>query len=125
MNDIECSISIVSKFKMEERARRAAKMFGLNEEQLQQAIDEARVEYTTGVAPSSDDGDLAALTGTLINYGLVLGLGAAIAYQVNVEYSGAFTKFFIQHFPREAVALGIVWPTEIDPETGSPVSYTV
>lgn len=92
-----------------EKARKAAKYFGLTEEQLQKAVKNAKEEYRTGVAPK-ETGSSAAEWAALLNYGILGALVAGLIWAINRDYSNAFTKWFVTTFPDEAQTLGISFP---------------
>ena len=91
------------------KARKAAKYFGLTEEQLQKAVENAKEEYRTGVAPK-ETGSSAAEWAALLNYGILGALVAGLIWSINRDYSNAFTKWFVSTFPDEAQTLGISFP---------------
>jgi hypothetical protein len=96
---------------VERRARRAASYFGLNEEQYQTALANAKEEYRTGVPPKGAGSDAAEWAG-VVNYGLLAGLFAALLWSINHDYNNAFTKWFVVHFPDEARTMGIEFPVD-------------
>ena len=77
-------------------------------------MENAKVEYKTGVAPKNDTYDNAAAVGVLINYFLLTLMFFWLLTGINREYGNGATKFFISSFPREAAILGIRWPDEGD-----------
>ena len=48
----------------------------------------------------------------LFNHLIIFGLFCAMIWAINKDYGGAATKFLITHFPREASALKIPYPTK-------------
>lgn len=101
------------------KSRKAAKLFGLDENQFQKALSNAKEEWETGVPPADADGYSSAVVwATAINYGLLFAVFCGLIWAVNRDYGNMATRFFVQLFPREAVALGLatVSPEEDTPE---------
>ncbi len=91
------------------QARSAAKVVGLSEEQYQKALNDAKIEFETGMAPQSSYDDSAACA-ALLNYIVVALIFAAAVWVINKDYGNAATKFFVAYFPRESRTLGIQYP---------------
>ena len=61
------------------------------------------MQYKTGVSPPDGGSDLAFWGNTVI-----LGiLFAILAWGINRDYDGAFTKWFILAFPKESSTIGL------------------
>lgn len=105
------------------KSRKAARLFGLDEKQFQKALDNAKEEWETGVPPIDADGYAnAAVWATAINHGLLLTMFFGLMWAVNRDYGNLATKFLVQVFPREAVALGLAYASAPGEEGGG--SYT-
>jgi len=90
------------------KSRKAAKLFGLDEMQFQKALGNAKEEWKTGIPPADTDGqNNAAAWAAIINHGMLLSMFCGLVWALNRDYGNLATKFFIQLFPREAVALGL------------------
>jgi hypothetical protein len=92
-----------------ERARKVAKKIGVSDEQFEQAVINAKIEYETGVAPRTDFDDAAfwVRCANWVMIGLIL---CAIVYFLNRDYDDLATKLLLSLLPAEAKVLGIRLP---------------
>lgn len=91
------------------KALKAAKLFGLSDDQFKQAIDNAKIEYETGVAPPAPYDNIATLS-SIVNYLMIIGMVVALIWAINRDYDNAAIKLFVANFPREAKFCGVKWP---------------
>jgi len=83
---------------------------GLTEEQMQQAIDDARHEAKTGTrrqrnATTSQTGNRS--LSEKINSAMSILIVVAVLYILNYQYKNIITKFLIRMFPKEAKMMGM------------------
>lgn len=94
------------------RLEKMRAIFGVNEQQMKDAVQSAILECD-GRENEDTDSDLQAsnhqnsLISNKINLCVYAGLFVALIYVVNKDYDNLATKWFITQFPKEARILGI------------------
>lgn len=91
------------------KARKAAKLFGLSESQFEEAVQNAKIEFDTGEAPSAHYDNVLSIA-SFVNMSILGAVTVGCIWALNKDYDNAATKVFIANFPREAAMLGFKWP---------------
>lgn len=83
-----------------EKSRKLAEKFGLDDEQFNQAVINAKRQYRNG--ESASHGEIRTIMNLIIPVSLIVGG----IYFMNRDYGGAGTYWLIRLFPKEAAILG-------------------